>query len=106
MAKYMWHVSYTVDGMKGMLKEGGSSRRTMVEKLAANMGGSIESMYFAFGDTDAYIVADFPSDVDAAAVAMTVGAAGAASVKTITLLTPEQIDDATQKTVEYRAPGA
>lgn len=105
MAKYMWQVSYSTDGMKGMLKEGGSSRKTMVEKLAANMGGSVESMYFAFGDTDAFIVADFPSDVDVAAVAMTVGAAGSASVKTIPLLTPEQIDEATRKTVEYRPPG-
>ena len=105
MAKYMWQVSYSPDGMKGMLKEGGSSRKTMVEKLASNMGGSVESMYFAFGDTDAFIVADFPSDVDVTAVAMTVGAAGLASVKTIKLLTPEQVDEATQKTVEYRAPG-
>lgn len=105
MAKYLWEVSYTSDGMKGVLKEGGTSRRTMVEKLTSNMGGTLESFYFAFGENDAYIVADFPGDVDAAAVAMTVGAAGAATIKTITLLTSEQIDEATQKTVDYRAPG-
>lgn len=105
MAKYLWEVSYTSDGMKGVLKEGGTSRRTMVEKLASNMGGTIESFHFAFGKNDAYIIAEFPGDVDAAAVAMTVGAAGAATVRTVTLLTPKQIDEATQKTVEYRPPG-
>ena len=105
MAKYLLEVSYTSDGMKGVLKEGGTSRRTMVENLASNMGGTIESFHYAFGENDAYIIAEFPGDVDAAAVAMTVGAAGAATVRTVTLLTPEQIDEATQKTVEYRPPG-
>jgi uncharacterized protein with GYD domain len=105
VAKYLWEVSYTSDGMKGVVKEGGTSRRSMIEKLASSMGGKIESFNFAFGENDAYIIAEFPGDVDAAAVALTVGAAGAATVRTITLLTPEQIDEAIQKTVEYRPPG-
>ena len=105
MPKYLWEVRYTVDGMKGVLKEGGSGRREMVEKLAANMGGTLESMHFAFGDVDAYIIADMPGDLDVAAVAMTVGAAGAASVRTVKLMTPEEVDEAKQKTVEYRGPG-
>jgi uncharacterized protein with GYD domain len=105
MAKYMWQVNYTQEGMKGMLKEGGTGRREMIEKLAANMGGSIESMHFAFGDNDAFIIGEFPSNVDVAALAMTVGAAGAASVRTVVLLTPEEVDKAITKTVDYRAPG-
>ena len=105
MARYLLEVSYTSEGMKGVLKEGGTGRRSMVEKLASSMGGTVESFHFAFGENDAYIIAEFPGDVDAAAVAMTVGAAGAATVRTITLLTPEQIDEATQKTVDYRPPG-
>jgi uncharacterized protein with GYD domain len=103
--KYLLEVSYNPDGMKGVVKEGGTSRVTMVEKLASNMGGSIESFHFAFGKNDAYVICDMPTEVDAAAVAMTVNAAGAASVRTVALLTPDQIDEATQKTVEYRAPG-
>jgi len=105
MAKYLWQVSYTREGMEGVLKEGGSSRKTIVEKMAQNMGGSIESFYFAFGDTDVYLIGDFPSNVDVAAIAMTVSAAGAASVKTTVLMTPEEVDQATQKVVEYRRPG-
>lgn len=105
MSKYLWQVSYTPEGMKGILKEGGTSRRMMVEKMAANLGGTIESFNFAFGDDDVYLIGDFPSNVDVAAVAMTVGASGAASVKTTVLLSPEEIDEATHKVVEYRAPG-
>ena len=104
--KYMWKVSYTEDGMKGILKEGGTSRRTTIEKLAANLGGTIESFHFAFGEYDAYLIGDFPNNVDVAAVGMTVGASGAARVETAVLLTPEEIDDAVERTVEYRAPGA
>lgn len=105
MPKYMWQVSYTQEGLKGVLKEGGTSRREMVEKLAANLGGTVESFYFAFGDNDVYLIADFPSNVDVAAVSMNVGAVGAAQVKTIVLLTPEEVDQAVERSVEYRAPG-
>ena len=105
MSKFLWHVSYTPEGMKGVLKEGGTSRREAVEKLAANMGGTIESFHYAFGESDAYVIGDFPSNLDVAAVAMTVGAAGGASVKTTVLLTPEEIDEAAKKSVDYRPPG-
>lgn len=106
MAKYLFEVSYTAEGVKGILKEGGSSRRTMIEKLVQNLGGTFHEMYFAFGDNDLYLIADFPSNTDVAAISMTVGASGAASVKTVVLLTPEEVDEATQKTVDYRPPGA
>lgn len=104
--KYLMKVSYTETGMKGLIKEGGASRRTMVEKLAANLGGSLESFHFAFGEHDAYIIASFPNTVDVAAVGMTVAASGAARLETTLLLTPEEIDDASERAVEYRPPGA
>ena len=106
MAKYLVEASYTSEGMKGVLKEGGSSRRTVIEKLVSNMGGTLESLYFAFGDSDVYLIVDVPSNADMAAVAMTVGASGAVSTKTTVLMTPEEIDGASEKTVEYRPPGS
>ena len=106
MAKYLLEASYTATGTAGVLKEGGTSRRNVVEKLIQNLGGTMESFYFSFGDKDVYIIADFPSNVDAAAVAMNVAATGATTLKTNVLLSPEEIDQASDKTVEYRAPGA
>ena len=106
MAKYLWKVSYTQEGVQGLLKEGGSGRRDMVEKLTAGLGGSLEAFYFAFGDDDVYVIADVPDAESAAAVSLTVSASGAASIETVVLLTPEQMDAATKKSVDYRAPGA
>ena len=106
MAKFLWKVSYTKEGVQGLMKEGGSGRRDMVEKLTAGLGGSLEAFYFAFGDDDVYVIADVPDAETAAAVSLTVGASGAASIETVVLLTPEQVDAATKKTVAYRRPGA
>lgn len=105
MAKYLFSVSYTAQGAQGVMKEGGSSRRTMIEKLVADVGGSVESFYFAFGGDDVYCVLDLPDHETAAALSMTVSASGAAGVKTTVLLTPEQIDQATHRSLAYRPPG-
>jgi uncharacterized protein with GYD domain len=106
MSKYLCEASYTPEGMRGVLKEGGSARRTAVEKLVTNMGGTLESFDYAFGENDLYLVVNVPNNTDMAAVAMAVGASGAASLKTTVLLSPEEIDDAAEKTVDYRPPGS
>ena len=105
MAKYLWKVNYTQDGAKGLLKDGGTARVTMVEKLLADMGGTLESFYFGLGEDDAYITVDLPSNVDAIAVSMAVAAGGGATTVTVPLLSPEEVDGAAGKTVQYRAPG-
>ena len=88
-----------------MLKEGGSSRRTAVEKLFGSVGGRVEAFYYAFGDTDLFVIADVPDNVTAAALSLTVNAAGAATAKVTVLLTAEEIDAAAKKTPSYRAAG-
>ena len=105
VAKYLWKVQYTQDGAKGLLKDGGTARVTMLEKLLADMGGTLESFYFAVGEDGAYIVVDLPSNADAVAVSMTVAAGGGATSVTVPLLTPEEVDGIADKTVQYRAPG-
>jgi uncharacterized protein with GYD domain len=105
MAKYLWCASYTAEGVKGVLKEGGSGRRDAIEKLVADLGGTIEAFYFAFGDDDVYVIADLPDNTNAAAVSFAVGATGAVRIKTTVLLTPDEVDRAVHTTVGYRAPG-
>jgi len=87
-------------------QEVGTARRAYVEDLVAGMGGSIEAFYFAFGDNDAYVIAEMPDATDVAAASLGVGASGAVSIRTVVLLTPEQIDEAAKKAVAYRPPGA
>ena len=105
MAKYLLQATYTAEGAKGLLKEGGSSRRTTVEQLVQGMGGKVEAFYYAFGDDDVYVIVDGPGNVDIAAVSMAVGASGAVRLKTTVLLTPEEIDEAAKRSVAYRPQG-
>jgi len=106
MAKYLIQANYVGEGIKGLLKEGGSSRRAAVDKMLASVGGKVESFYYAFGDTDVYLILDVPDNVTALAAVLTVGASGVVTLKTTVLMTPEEVDKATKKSPTYRAPGA
>jgi uncharacterized protein with GYD domain len=106
MARYLWKVSYSVEGARGLIKEGGSSRRATVEQLLGSVGGRLESFDFALGGDDAYVVAEVPDVTDVAAVSLVVAAAGGARISSVQLLTPAQMDEASKKSVNYRAPGA
>jgi len=105
MAKYLFEGRYNAEGIKGVLKEGGSGRKAAVEAALKGLGGHIEAMYYAFGDTDVYVIVDAPDNITAAALAMGISASGAVGVKTTVLLTIDEIDKAGKKTMSYRAPG-
>src|SRR5260221_11259287 len=105
MAKFMIKASYTVEGMKGLIKEGGSGRKAMLEKMLGPLGGSVESFYFAFGDADVYSVVELPDAVSAAAVSFAINASGAVQTSTIPLLSASDVDAACKKSIGYRAPG-
>jgi len=105
MPKYLLQGSYTTEGLKGVLKEGGSKRRAAVEETIKGLGGKVEAFYFAFGESDAVVIVDVPDQVSATAAALVVNASGAVRVKTTVLVTPDEVDQATKKAVRYRAPG-
>lgn len=105
MAKYLIAASYTAEGAKGLLKEGGSKRRDAAEQALKSAGAKLEGFYFAFGDNDAYVLVDAPDHASIAAASIAINATGVVHSKTIVLLTPEEMDSATKKAVTYRAPG-
>jgi len=105
MPKYLIQANYVGDGVKGLLKEGGMSRRAATERAVKSLGGTLEAFYFAFGETDAYAIVDVPDNKSMAAIALTAGASGAVTVKTTVLMTPEEVDEAVKKTPSYRPPG-
>ena len=106
MPKYLFTGSYTAEGARGVLAEGGSGRRAATERLVASLGGTVEAYYFAFGSDDFYLIADLPGNAAAAAGALTASASGAIRTRTIVLLTPEDVDAATKLSPNYRPPGA
>lgn len=98
-------MSYTVEGTKGVLKDGAAKRRKVVKDLVEGLGGKLELFDYALGETDAFIVAELPDNATAAGVSMVVCAAGGATIKTTVLLSPEEMDRAVTKGVNYTPPG-
>ena len=106
MSRYLIEVNYTPEGLKGVLAKGGTARREMIDKMLAEVGGTVESFDFAFGANDAFLIIDAPDQVTVAAITMMVGAAGAATCRTTVLLSPEDIDRAAGVKATYRPPGS
>ena len=106
MPKFLTKVSYSPEGARGLLKEGGTGRRAAVQKLMEGLGGKIEAFYYAYGEDDAYLIIDVPDAASGLAVSLAVNASGAVRATTIPLITPEEIDAACKKSAPYRAPGA
>lgn len=105
MPKYLIQANYVGDGIKGLLKEGGSSRAAVVEQLFKSAGGTMEAFYYAFGDTDVYVIGDLPDNTTAAALALTVAGSGVVTCKTTVLMTAQEVDEVVKKHPNYRPPG-
>ncbi len=106
MPKYLLQASFTTEGAKGLLKEGGTKRRAAVEQLIKSVGGKLEAFYFTFGESDVFLLVDAPDNASVVAVSLTtVAAGGVTNLRTSVLLTPEDMDQATKKSVSYRPPG-
>jgi uncharacterized protein with GYD domain len=105
MPTYLWQISYTTNGAKGLLSEGGTSRRDAITEMVESVGGHVQACYFAFGATDLYVIGDVPDEVAAASLSLRTAIAGGARSQTVALLTPEQLDEATHREATYRPPG-
>jgi uncharacterized protein with GYD domain len=106
MAKYLITASYTSEGAKGLLVEGGSGRKKQLEKTLQSMGGKLETMYFAYGDNDVMLIVDVPDAVSGLALSIAANSSGTVRVTTTPLITVEEVDAACKKSVAYRPAGA
>ena len=104
MPKYLAKASYSLEGLKGLIREGGSARRDAITTAINSVGGTVESLYFAFGEDDLYVVFEVPDRATATGLGMKIAAAGVISWSTTALLTPEEVDEASRVTVDYRVP--
>lgn len=105
MAKYMYQASYTLEGVRGLLKETASGRRQAVATAIAALGGKLEALYFCFGSDDVILIMEMPDNTSAAGLAMTVAASGMVHGRLTPLLTVEEADKAMGVKAPYRAPG-
>ncbi len=105
MPKYLIKAAYSAEGAKGVLKEGGSKRREAIEQATRGMGGTVEVFYFAFGETDAYVIIDIPDPLNAIAASLVVNASETVKATYTVLITPEEVDEAAKRSMDYRPPG-
>jgi uncharacterized protein with GYD domain len=106
MSKFLIEASYTAEGLRGLAKDKASGRQAVVGQALAALGGTLEAVYYAFGDADVYVLCDCPDNVTAAALSIAVSSTGLVRTKTHALLTVHEADEALSKVVKYRAPGA
>jgi len=106
MAKFLIQGSYTPEGTKGLIKEGGSARKSVVQKAIEGVGGTLDAFYYRFGEDDFVIIGDMPDTISGLALSMAVNATGAVRISTTPLLTVEEVDAACKRSVSYRGPGA
>jgi uncharacterized protein with GYD domain len=106
MPKYLSIASYTPEGVKGLMVKGGTARVEAARRVLADVGGTLESFYFALGSDDVYIVCDLPDNVAAAGTTMSVAATGTVVTRMVPLLTAEEVDRATKLRPRYDAPGS
>jgi uncharacterized protein with GYD domain len=105
MPKYLFAAKYTVDGVKGVVKEGGTKRREAADQAVRSAGGKLESLYYAFGDVDAYGIVEFPDHASAVALSAAINSSGTTTIKLTPLITVEEVDQAAKKMTQYRPPG-
>jgi len=105
MSKFLFYGSYTHEGLRGVMAEGGSSRIKATKEAVANLGGELEAFYFAFGENDFYMIVDLPDNISTTAISFAANISGTETFKTVVLLTPEEVDEALKKSIEYTPPG-
>ena len=105
MPKYLLRASYTAEGTKGLLKDGGTKRQAAARTLIESLGRKMEALYWAFGQDDIFGIVDLPDHASAAAASMALGGSGAIKGNITVLLTAEDIDKAATKSAAYTPPG-
>ncbi len=107
MARYMIQGSYSTTSVAGMVRNP-QDRAAAVQPLVDQLGGSLVTLDFAFGDYDVVAIGEFPDNVSMAALSMAVTASGAFSAfKTTVLIPMNEAVEAMRKagTISYRPPG-
>ena len=106
LAKFLIQGSYTAEGTRGLIKEGGSGRQAAVQKALEGLGGTLDCMYYAFGADDVILICDLPDTTSGLALSLAVNATGAVRISTTPLFSVEEVDAACKKAVSYRPAGS
>ena len=106
MPKYLVQAQVTKDGVRDVLsKAKGTGLRAAVTNFAESAGGRIEAFFFAFGQYDGVVIAEFPDNASAVAVSVAAAGAGIVHLTMTPLITPDEMDRAVEKSATLAVPG-
>jgi uncharacterized protein with GYD domain len=113
MPKYLLQGKYTQQGVQGLRATdpptpgyySPTERVTRVTEDIVRAGGSVDAYYFAFGDVDIVIIADFPDHASVTAFTLAVNELGTTSMTTTVLILPSEVDHAIALPGNVRPPG-
>lgn len=103
MSKYLIRGNYVGDGIAGLRKDGGAKRLAAATAAVESVGGTLDCLYFAFGDTDLFGIIDVPDEAAAFDASLLVNASGAVSITLTPLFDPSVIGSGSSGS--YTAPG-
>jgi uncharacterized protein with GYD domain len=90
MAQFLFQVSYTSDSWAAQVREHGNVLER-IQPLLDGCNGSVTGCFYAFGEYDLVLLADFPGGEEAAAFSLAATAGGSVkSIKTTALLSVDQ----------------
>ncbi|HVW83421.1 MAG TPA: GYD domain-containing protein [Bryobacteraceae bacterium] len=97
MSQYLLQVSYTPEAWSALVREP-QDRSKVIDAVIRNLGGSMERVWFSFGEHDLISIVEMPDGVSAAAFSMAISAGGACrNVQTTPLLTAQEGIEAMKK---------
>ncbi len=105
MSKFLIEASYTAEGLKGLQKDKASGRLEALTNAVQSLNGKVDSMHFALGDDDVIAIVDFADIQAAAALSAAVALTGLVRMRTTSLLTVAEMDQALARNAAYRGPG-
>ena len=103
--RYLFTGHYASEGIKGLAAAGGTARVGVIEQMASGVGGRVVSFDFALGEDDFYIIVELPDVKAATATSLAVNSTGLVHCRTIPLITPQEVDEASRVAVSYSPPG-
>jgi uncharacterized protein with GYD domain len=105
MSKFLIQACYTAEGLKGLQKDKASGRLEALTKAVQSLNGKVDCMHFALGDDDVIAIIDFADAGAAAALSAAVSLTGLVRMRTTSLLTVAEMDQALTRNAAYRGPG-
>ncbi|MGK5112718.1 MULTISPECIES: GYD domain-containing protein [unclassified Geodermatophilus] len=103
MPRFLVIATYSQQGARAVMAGGGTARRSVFEHAVLDLHGRLETFDFALGVDDVYSIVELPDAASAAALSLTISGGGVASVRTVVLLSPAELDRAATLHPHYNA---